>query len=282
MKNYKPILMLGAAVIVGLLTSVLTYDWLKNKVNMKPDASIATQQIAVAAGDLARGTVLNKEMIKMAEYVKDNLPEGSFTDASSLLGRVMIYPAHANEPIFESRLAPKDVTSGGVAVLIDKSMRAMTVKVDKVIGVSGFVHPGNRVDVLVTLKRADKTNIPYTKTILENVPVLVAGTEMEKRGRHGKAVEVDVITLEVTPTDAEKLALAATEGKIQLALRSFNDSEEVITRGATPASLLASYSPASPPVKKKAVRKIRRVPKFSVEVVRGDKVSKMKFTEGKI
>ena len=100
----------------------------------------------------------------------------------------------------------------------------MGVKVDKVVGVSGFIHPGNRVDVLVTLSRNERQNEPTTKIVLENILVLATGTELEKSGKQEKPAQVDVITLEVTPEEGEKLALAASEGKLQLALRNYTDT----------------------------------------------------------
>ncbi len=108
----------------------------------------------------------------------------------------------------------------------------MGVKVDKVVGVSGFIHPGNRVDVLVTLSRSDRQNEPTTKIVLENILVLATGTELEKSGKQEKPAQVDVITLEVTPEEGEKLALAATEGKLQLALRNYSDTGQQRDDGA--------------------------------------------------
>jgi pilus assembly protein CpaB len=116
----------------------------------------------------------------------------------------------------------------------------VAVKVDKVIGVSGFIHPGSRVDVLITMGTG-RASLPVTKIVLENLLVLAVGPETkEKKGLEERASSTDVITLEVTPEEAEKLAMAAVEGKIQLALRNFNDMENVSTSGVTIASLLGS------------------------------------------
>lgn len=281
MGKYKPYMLLGAAIVIAIVTSAITYTWLQNKTKVR-DVSDNTQVIAVAAVDLPWGTALKKEMIRMAPYLKESVPAGSFSDIPSLENRVLVFPLKADEPIFESRLAPKEINSGGVAAVVKQNTRAMAVKVDKVIGVSGFVFPANRVDVLVTLKRVENTNKPMTKIVLENILVLAAGTEIEKKGKNDKPTQVDVITLEVTPEEAEKLALAVTEGKIQLALRSFSDTERVHTKGATIPSLLASDN--NPVKENKAISPRKSIAKpdnkFTVELIRGTKVSTMDFKGG--
>ena len=250
MEKYGPMLLLAAAVVIALVTSVMAYKWIKKETDVK-EAALQTQPVAVAATDLSWGTALNKEMIKTTPFLKGSLPEGAyFTDAASLEGKVLIMPVKANEPILRSSLAPEGITTGGVAAVVDPKKRAMAVKVDKVIGVSGFVHPGNRVDVLVSLQRPGKDNNPITKIVLQNIPVLASGTEMEQKGKNEKPVAVDVITLELTPDEAEKLALATSEGKIQLALRGYSSSEEVTTRGATISTLLSGQSTESGPAVK--------------------------------
>ncbi len=231
----------GMAIIIALITSVLIYSYLQKKTNVQ-EVTIETQPVAVAVIDLPWGTTLTNEMIKKVDFLKRSLPGDFFSEPSSLVGRVLIYPVKANEPIFESRLAPTNVKTGGVAAVISQKKRAVAVKVDKVIGVAGFIHPGSRVDVLITLTTG-KAYQPVTKTILENLLVLAAGSDTkEKKGFEERASTTDVITLEVTPEEAEKLAMAVAEGKIQLALRNFNDTENVLTSGMTLPALLASYS----------------------------------------
>lgn len=276
MGKYKPILLLGGAVVIALITSIMAYNWLREKSAVQKEAAVLSQPVAVAVADLSRGTVLSKEMIKMVSYLKESLPEGSFSDASSLEGRVLLFPIQGNEPIFESRLAPNTVKTGGVAVLVNPEKRAMAVKVDKFIGVSGFINPGNQVDVLVTIDKPDERSAPVTKIVLQNVVVLATGSELEKKGKDDKPTKVDVITLEVTPEEAEKLALAATEGRIQLALRNFADTKDVLTKGATKSALLASYNSVE------KVRKIIRAknPGHTVEMIKGSEVSTVKVKGG--
>jgi pilus assembly protein CpaB len=299
MGKYKPFILLGTAVVVALVTSVLIYNWLQRK-SKAEIPEMQTQSVAVAATNLSWGTILTKDMIRVTPFLKTSLPEGYFSDPASLVGRVLTSPVKANEPIFETKLAPTSVKTGGVAAVVSPKKRAIAVKVDKVIGVSGFIHPNNRVDVLVTLATG-KTPTSITKTVLENILVLAAGPEFEAKGKEEKPSPVDVVTLEVTPEEAEKLALAATEGKILLTLRNFSDTEDVMTKGMTIPTLLASYSgysavsetkpvatvstrrPASSKtpthVTEKKAESEKQKP-FVVEVIKGGKSSETKFEGG--
>ena len=156
-------------------------------------------------------------------------------------------------------------------------MRAIAVKGDKVIGISGFIKPGNRVDVLVTLKDP-RTKNETTKMVLSNVLVLATGTEIQE-SNDGKASPVDVYTLEVDPDQGEKLALSAAEGKLQFALRNNMDMDTVLTKGATVSKTLASLRGADPkvntPTKIKEWRPRKRT--TTVETIKGDKLGKQKF-----
>jgi pilus assembly protein CpaB len=293
----KPFLLLGTAVLIALITSLLIYGYLKK--SRANHVAVQTESVAVAAVDLLWGTKLTKEMMKQVDVPIGSLPGDFFSDPTAIIGRVLIYPVKANEPIFGTRLAPKHIKTGGVAAVVSPNKRAMAVKVDKVIGVSGFIHPGNRVDVLITLATG-KTLASVTKTILENILVLAVGSETkEKRGIEERSASVDVITLEVTPEEAEKLALATTEGKLQLVLRNFSDTEPILTQGTSISNLLSSYSSQGPPKEvKPPVRKesepkkvapppppppeIKKVevekPKpFIVEMIKGNKTSEVKF-----
>jgi len=283
----KALVMLGIAVVIALIVSLMVYNFLQKTTQVKQTTyALETQPVAVAQVDLQWGTVLTKEMVKYVPYLKDSLPAGYISDLSATVGRTLISPVKANEPILESRLAPTNVTTGGVAAIITPKKRAMAVRVDKVVGVSGFVFPGNRVDVLVTMTprgAGKEASTPITKIVLEDILVLAAGSEIEQGSKQEKSKQVDVITLEVTPEDGEKLALAASEGKIQLALRNFTDNDDVMTRGTTSSRLLASYSGGTDTYKHevKAVRRplpVSEAPRyFTVEVINGDAVSVKRF-----
>ena len=292
-------MLLGVAVIIALMTSLLIYGYIQKKGSVK-EVAVEIQPVVVAAVDLSWGTRITNEMLKKADFLKGSLTTGYFSDPALVVGRVLIYPVKGNEPILESRLAPTEVKTGGVAAVISPKKRAVAVKVDKVIGVSGFIHPGNRVDVLMTLATG-RTFSPVTKTILENILVLAVGSETkERKGPEEKSSPTDVITLEVTPEEAEKLALAATEGRLQLALRNFSDTESIVTHGTTVSTLVGSaHSPASPKERRQPPRKeveVKKVapqelppppveknvdpPKLSihtVELIKGSKVSEVKF-----
>lgn len=293
MGKYKSFIVLGTAVFIALITSVLIYKVLQKKAYDK-QVTLATQPIAVAMVDLSWGSTLTKEMIKVVPFPKEYVPPGCFSESGALEGRVLLYPVKMNEPIFESRLAPLTIKTGGIAALVTPKKRALAVKVDKIIGVSGFISTGNRVDVLVTLA-SGKSSAPVTKIVLENILVLAVGPDLEKKGKE-PTPNIDVITLEVTPEEAERLSLAATEGKIQLALRNFNDTDDVLTRGSTIPSLLTSYAGSSPEKKisvasrkptggRNLVSTAPAMPRTSsartypvvVELVKGNKVNEVKF-----
>jgi pilus assembly protein CpaB len=283
MEKSRPLLLLSAAVIIALVTSVVAYKWIKKETAVKEGALVALPAV-VAAVDLPWGTALNKDMVKTIPFLKGSLTEGEyFPNAAALDGKVLIMPVKANEPIMRSRLAPDSMASGGVAAVVDPSKRAMAVKVDKVIGVSGFVRPGNRVDVLVSLQRRGSNNDDaVTKIVLQNIPVLAIGADTEQKGKNEKPIQVDVITLELTPEEAEKLALSTTEGKIQLALRNFTSKEEVSTHGATLSSLLSGRTAPVQNVKRSGSPKPVMVAKqdtgFNVEVLLGNEKTIKNFS----
>jgi len=271
-----PILIFVIAIGIAFFVALATYNRLQKKsvVETKPAETLS---VAVAKSDLSWGTSINKSMIKMVPYLKESLPSGYFSNHLTLEGRTLIYPVKMNEPIFESKLAPTSVTTGGIAAVLTPEKRAMSVKVDKVIGISGFIHSGNRVDVLVTTKQGEtgSSKVSITKTVLENILVLAAGPEIESDSNQQKSKGVDVITLEVTPEEAEKLALATSEGKIQLALRNFVDTKDVITRGSTISTLLSSY-------RGRDLSKVTSTPlvtseSFSVTLIKGSIVNKLTF-----
>jgi pilus assembly protein CpaB len=180
------------------------------------------------------------------------------------VGRVLRRALADGEPILEPSLLPEGAEAGLVSVIDDES-RAVSVKVDPIIGVAGFVNPGTRVDVLATLRNlATRDKIPYTKVILQDVPVLAIDQKMET-AQNGEPELVSVVTLEVTPTDAEKLAYSAHEGRLQLALRGPGDHEVVKTIGVTAGDMLARK------------RRSRVIRKAGIQVVKGSEVSVKSF-----
>jgi pilus assembly protein CpaB len=293
MGKNKALVILGIGVLIAVVASLFTYGWLQKKGRVQSQTQ-ETISVVVASSDLRWGTVLATDMLKLTPFLRQSLPEGHFTNTTQVAGRTLINPVKANEPIFDSRLAPTGSQGGGVAAVITPKKRAMAVKVDKVIGVSGFIHPGNRVDVLVTLPQSGTGATPITKTVIQSVLVLATGADVEKSGNQERPSQVDVITLEVTPEEGEKLALASTEGKLQLALRNSSDTADVLTKGTTFPVLLGSYSSAqlskeeqSPRPKKQAPKKQVAEPTppaprptVSVELVKGGTISSVNFSKG--
>ncbi|MGQ9646619.1 MAG: Flp pilus assembly protein CpaB [Thermodesulfobacteriota bacterium] len=254
MGKYKSLMLLAVAVVIALMTSLMILGYIQKKGKVK-EVALEIHPVVVAALDLSWGTRITNEMLKKANFLKGSLTAGYFSDPNLVVGRVLIYPVKANEPIFESRLAPAEIKSGGIAAVITPKKRAVAVKVDKVIGVSGFLRPGNRVDVLMTIGTGRTFN-PTTKIILENILVLAVGSDTtEKKSLEEKLLPAEVVTLEVTPEEAERLALAATEGRLQLALRNFSDTENIVTHGTTVSSLVGSHSPTAPREPRPPVRK---------------------------
>src|SRR5271157_6447111 len=294
MGRNKALVILGIGVLIALLASLFTYGWLQKKGRAQAQ-TLETVPVVVASSDLPWGTMLTEDMVKLAPFLRQSLPEGHFANTTQVVGRTLVHPVKANEPIFDSRLAPTGSQGGGVAAVITPKKRAMAVKVDKVVGVSGFIHPGNRVDVIVTLPQTGKITTPITKIVLENVLVLATGAEVEKSGNREKPSQVDVITLEVSPEDGEKLALAASEGKLQLALRNSADTDDVVTKGTTFPVLIGSYSlpgqvgqdeQHAKPKKQVAKKQIAQPaplslrPMVSVELVKGGTISSVNFNKG--
>lgn len=280
MGRWKAFIPIILALVIATAGSISLYKWLQVKtapseVVQKVEAEAVN--VVVAVVDLPWGTKLQKEMIKTVPFLKESLPNGYQSDLEKLVGRVVISPLNATEAVLESRLAPESVTTGGVSAVIKPGMRAVAVKGDKVIGISGFIKPGNRVDVLVTLKEPRSKN-ETTKMVLSNVLVLATGTEIQEKA-DGKTSPVDVYTLEVDPEQAERLALSAAEGKLQFALRNNMDMETVLTKGATVTKTLASLRGADPKVETKTKVKtwVPRRRSLTVETIKGDKVGKKKF-----
>lgn len=212
-------------------------------------------RLAVAARDLPVGHPLAAEDIRLVDWPGEVLPLGYSGSPEDLVGRGLLAQVRANEPLLGEKLADRD-GGGGMPILIPPGMRAVSVRVDEVVQVAGFVTAGTRVDVLVTLDGSD-IGATATRLILQNVQVLAAGQTVQ-RDREGTPQTVSVITLLVTPEDAERLTLAATQGRIQLALRGMMDTGDVTTVGARLSSLVQPPRQASAPARAVRVETARR------------------------
>ncbi len=276
MKRYRPLAFFGVAVVLGLVTSVLVFSWLqseKNRLMAAPLPLTKNVQVLVAHADLTWGTKLTPEMLHLQELPSDVVPEGHFTSPDAIKDRVILVDLKRNELLLESKLAPVGTANGGVAAVTDVNKRAMSVKVDDVIGVAGFIKPADRVDVMVTIEpMPGKSQSAVAKTILEDVKVLAAGTQMERKGKDEEPKQVQVITVEVDAEEAEKLALASTQGRLRLALRNPLNKEHVLTKGANVGALLSSFRP-----KQVAKKNPDGDGGFRIEVIKGDVRKEIKF-----
>jgi pilus assembly protein CpaB len=266
---------LAIAILAGGGLAYGTY----NMINNQPvkTAPMATDPVVVAASDLALGTELKADDLTVINFPKGQAPEGSFHNVSDLAGRGLIAPVVRNEIVLPAKLASKEA-GAGLPPIIPAGMRAVSVRVNEVIGVAGYVLPGTRVDVLATASPNDVHSDTTTKLILANVQVLTAGTRMEQDQDKGKPMQVTVVTLLVFPEQAERLALASTEGKIQLALRNPLDLGAPETPGIKTAQMLGAVRPVARSASRSARKSTGPVtneaaaaPLPTVEVIRGDK-----------
>jgi pilus assembly protein CpaB len=291
------------AFVVASVASLLLYRLLLNR-PQAAKAAPTTVQIVLATRDIEVGTVLKEEDVKLSEW-PGAVPTGAAMKTQDIVGRGVITPIFAKEPVIESRIAPKGA-GGGLAAMIPPGMRAVPVRVNEVVGVAGFVVPGMRVDVLISGNRpnGDATLGTITRTLLQNLEVLSAGTDF-KKDPEGKPVQVQVINLLVTPDQAELLSLASAQTQIQLVLRNPLDRDVTKTPGTALALLfnggkLKPEGEAAPATKPRAPRAQAAGPRlpvyiaeapapkkeepFVMEIISGTKKAEQKFSgvgEGK-
>lgn len=240
-------------------------------------AAEPSRTVVVAARDLPAGAIVRREDVEAVEWPGSAIPEGFSTQPGQVVGRGLIVEVRKNEPLLGWKLAEKEA-GGGLSITIPEGMRAVSVEVDEVIGVAGFVLPGTRVDVLVTVMPGTDRRETTTRIILQNVRA-VAADQRYQQDIEGEPQYVTVVTLLVTPEEAEALTLAATEGRIQLALRNTLDGEEIETRGRRITSLITPASPArvSAPVARPAPQ---TDPERVIESYQGGSRTLLKFGEG--
>ena len=251
MKQKRLLIVLLLALACGGTAAYLSIQYMGRTAAPKAVAQTRTDQLAVAARDVPAGTVLRAEDVRLIPWSGGALPAGYANSAAAVVGRGVITPVAMNEPLLLAKLADKEA-GGGLPIVIPEGMRAMSVKVDEVIGVAGFVKAGTRVDVLVTMSPSAQSEGNRTRLILQNIQALAAGQTFQK-DVEGKPETVTVITLLVTPEQAERLALAASDGRIQLALRNTLDVTESRTAGVQAASLVGSGTRTAAPVVRRTV-----------------------------
>jgi pilus assembly protein CpaB len=262
MRNKRLLFVLGSAAVFGLLAAVSVSRYLSDA-----QASVGhMNNVVVAKVDIPLGTKIEAEQLSTAQFPSNAIPEGAFDDPKKLVGRVTVMSVAARESVTDFKLAPEG-SQGGISAVIPAGYRAMTVKVDDVIGVAGFLQPGTMVDVLTVIDPPGNnlSSNPISKIVLQNVKVLASGQNLDKPKDEREADAVKAVTLQVTPEQAEKLALASTEGKLRLMLRNMVDQDDEQTQGADKRSLLTGERamPAPEPGSLKSEQKAtaRRAPR---------------------
>jgi pilus assembly protein CpaB len=274
--NRRLLTILLAALVIGFVCAFLVYQMVNSRLAaVRP---VAATGIVAAKKDIKLGSVLSADDLTTVQ-IAGGVPSGAILvkDMSRAIGRGVISDLYAGEPIIENRLAAIG-SGGGLAATIPPGMRACAVKVDDVVNVSGFVTPGMRVDVLISGTPPGTTNFEQgqvSKTLLQNIQVLSAGTEMQK-DPEGKAKPVQVVNLLVTPEGAEKLSLA-TNYSIRLVLRNPLDTKVDVVASTDTKSLFTGINTEPPKPQRVAAPKSAEPPVFSIEVINGTKTSEEKF-----
>jgi pilus assembly protein CpaB len=237
----RPMVFVLLAGLAAMLASVMVYSALKRREAEVQNAMSHNVEVVVAAMDLPLGTKIEPGEVKLARWSADSLPDGAYTDSKQVLGSYVKNSLVANEPIVQTKLFTGDKTAGVMPLLIPFGMRAVSVPVDEVSDVAGFVLPHTRVDVLVATQGGEGGGEKaFSKVILQNVEVLAVAQEVEQKKDEPEIVKV--VTLLVTPQESERLALASHSGTLRLAMRNYNDNKIVLTSGSDVAQMLRAYS----------------------------------------
>ena len=272
MTRMRVFIVLVLALTAGGGLALATYNYVQNAPGK--GQAIPTKPVVVAASDLQIGATLDAKSVRVIDWPSSAVPKGAISNPNDVVGRGLIMPVLENEPLLPDTLASKEA-GAGLPPAIPPGLRALSVRVNEVIGVAGYVLPGTHVDVVATVNPGQKQEEMTSKVILTNVLVLAAGTRIEQDGNN-KPQPVNVVTLLVNPDESERLTLAAGEGKIQLALRNPLDKDAPVTRGVRPASLLGT----TPVVRQAAPIRTAQAaptpqpvvpPTAMVEIIRGDK-----------
>ncbi len=267
---------MALAVVAGLVAAFGIQRYVAHKTYIPP---VATGQVVVSTAEVSPGNALSAGAVKVVSWPKELIPPQAASGLNQVDGRVVQSPIAKGEPVLFSKLAPVG-TSAGLSSMLDDNKRALTVRVDDVIGVAGFIHPRDKVDILADLKVPGKDE-NYSKIILQNITVLSIGQSWDQKG-DGKPVLANTVTLELTPEQAEVLNLASNEGRIRLALRSRRNEKTVETAGVGISGLFSNVlkkEPEKAPEKEPAEPTVQAPPQpvkeaRTVEVIKGLERSK--------
>jgi pilus assembly protein CpaB len=298
MRNKRFFIVLTGALLFGVLAAFSVSRYLSSAQAFSKDL----KRVVVARVAIPVGTKLVAEQLMVVQFSNESAPDGAFEAPEKLVGRVAVTNLAVRDPVIESRLAPEG-TAGGLSAIIPEGYRAMTVKVDDVVGINGFIMPGTLVDVVVVITPTEQTagqTGPISKIVLQNIKVLANGQNIDKPENQRDANSVKAVTLLVTPEQAEKLALATSEGKLQLVMRNSIDQGDEQTKGIDKRTLLngdravAAPDPGSlkseQPKTEPKVRRVRpqaevkpaaspspQAPRASVEMIEGAKKRSVDF-----
>lgn len=269
----KAVIIVGVlAVAIAAVAAYFLYSYLKVQ-EKKVTEAVASEKVVVAAAEIPVGSTINITQLKTADWPKANVPQGAFLSKELVVGRTAIQTFLPGDPVTEAKLIPKEGPAGILTYKIPEGHRAMTVAVDQVAGVAGFINPGNMVDVVLIVTPPGATQT-LSKIVLQNMPVLAIGQIVEQK--EGKPVVVPTVTMDVTPEDAENLAIASTQGRLQLVLRKFGDKEVAKTVGSTVTRVISGAAVKARPMKVAKARKPVEEA-ISVEVFRGGKKTQESF-----
>lgn len=247
-RRSRTILVLVVAVLMAGAASYVVYSAVQ-RIPVR-QVEVANYHVVVAAKPLAMGTLITAEDVKLVAWPSSSPVAQGYTDVKAVLQRGLLSSVVENEPLTENKLASLE-SGGGLPPTIPQGMRAMSVQVNEVVGVAGFVVPGSKVDLMVTLRRNEDS---MTRTVVSNVQVLTADTRYDQeKSKDGQPIPSRVVTLLVSPQDAERITLAQSQGQIMLSLRNPLDNGTAVTEGVRTGSLFgASLAPDPAPVAKPA------------------------------
>jgi pilus assembly protein CpaB len=277
---FKMRIIIPIAIIASVLSTFGVYKYLEKQKENIENTQVPYQTVMVANKTIRIGTKVKMDDLEVKEWPVDIVPGGAFPDTVGLIDRAVKMEIYQGEAMIESKLAPKG-SEGGFTSIIPPGMRALTVSVNTYTGVSGFILPKTRVDVLVTVPSTSKKEESSTKIILEDVEVLAVDQTFERKG--DDPVIVQSVTLLVKPEEAEKLALASIEGKLSLVLRNTTDRAKTATRGVRLKELISSpssrrvYRPPTPTRRQPAAEPKQEPQPKVVEIIRSGERSKVEF-----
>lgn len=281
-RSKRTAVVVGIAVLLAAVASLGMYRIVSRM--PRAAAEVKAVEVVVAHHPLKLGTLVKPDHVKLVKWPAETPIAGAFTKIEDVVDRGVITAVAENEPLTDAKLASREA-GAGLPPSIPPGMRAVSVKVNEVVGVAGFVVPGTRVDVMVTLTNRQQGQESITRIVVSNAQVLTAGTRYDQeKAKEGTPIPSTVVTLLVTPEDGERIALAASEGQIMLTLRNPLDTNQTSTSGVRTAGLLgqaATPAPAPARVPRAAARPVKpevappapAPAAYKVEAVRGGKRS---------